>query len=162
MCIRPAWPLFDRTINSAMPLNALRRSAWNGSSVAALPLSTAAIVPAPVTLKCTRLSPGGHTKITVAIFSSPRDEREIVAIGEYRCMVRSEFHPRRRACRAYFIHHRLFPVPISHSLEIARLIGNLPFQAVLTKELSIGAHVRPNRQFHRLGKALLASQRLTV
>ena len=43
--IEPFSPRFERTISSASPLNAFRWSAWNGSTVAALPLSTAAITP---------------------------------------------------------------------------------------------------------------------
>ena len=43
-----------------MPLKALRWSAWKDSSLAALPLSTAAMVPGPVMLNFTRLSAAGQ------------------------------------------------------------------------------------------------------
>jgi hypothetical protein len=55
----PASPRFDRTIRRARPLKAFLRSAWKGSREAGLPLSTAAMRPAPSTTKRTRLSAAG-------------------------------------------------------------------------------------------------------
>jgi hypothetical protein len=61
MRMEPDTPRFERTISSARPLHARRSRAWNGSRLAALPLSTAAMRPAPSTAKRTRLSAPGTT-----------------------------------------------------------------------------------------------------
>src|ERR1019366_5768573 len=57
---RPALPRSPRTINRAKPLNALRWSAWKDSTVAALPLSTPAILAGPSRANFTRLSAVGQ------------------------------------------------------------------------------------------------------
>ena len=106
--MRPAWPACERTISRASPLKAFRWSAWNGSTVAALPLSTASILPAPSTLNCTRLSASGQKLPSLSSTRTVMKERSwpsaailarsgVSAAG--RVPRRCGSHPRRSACR---------------------------------------------------------------
>src|ERR1019366_5340427 len=72
---RPALPRSPRTINRAKPLNALRWSAWKDSTVAALPLSTPAILAGPSRANFPRLSAVGQKLPSLSSTRTVTNER---------------------------------------------------------------------------------------